>query len=92
MDGMSKLENLIVIAQQLEYVPPSTQEDQWEMFDVIFAAINVAMHNPIQIRACLILSKKFTFFRMINSTILKKYIKRFAEGVTPTASDFDSLS
>ena len=91
MDGISKLQNLILISKQVEYVAPTILEEEWEMFDVIFAAMNIALNNSIQMRACLILARKFTFFRMISSSLLKKYIKRYSEGIKPSSSDLDTI-
>jgi hypothetical protein len=75
---MTKLEDLIIIAQQIPYVEPSPVNiDEWSNDELLYKSINIALHNIIQIKAGLYICSLFSPLKLIYKSILNAYIKYF---------------
>ena len=77
---MTKLEELMIIAQNIPYIEPSSQNsDEWSSDELIYKSIHISLHNEIQIRAGLHMCNKFPPLKLVYKHILAGYIKFFTE-------------
>jgi len=77
---MTKLEDLIVIAQNITYVEPTnTNIDNWNNDDLLYKSINIALQSEIQIRAGLYICNSFPPLKLVYKSILNNYIKHFSK-------------
>jgi hypothetical protein len=75
---MVKLEELITIAQNINYVEPaSTNIDEWNNDELVYKSIQIALHNVVQIKAGLYMCNMFPPLKLIYKSILSGYIKYF---------------
>lgn len=75
---MTKLVDMIVIAQTVPYVEPISQNiDEWTSDELLFKSINIALENGIQIRAALNICNTFPPLKIIYKSILSKYITHY---------------
>jgi hypothetical protein len=75
---MTKLAELIIIAQNIPYVDPtSTNMDEWSSDELVFKSIQIALNNPVQIKAGLHICDQFPPLKLIYKSILNQYIKYF---------------
>ena len=75
---MTKLAELIIIAQNIPYVEPSSLNmEQWTSDELDFKSIHIALHNPVQIKAGLHICDQFPPLKLIYKSILNQYIKYF---------------
>ena len=73
-----KLDQMILIAQAIEYKKPTKNEAEWTNNEIIFSALNDALQNPVQISALKIFSKSLTPVNVAIKRYLEEYIKFFA--------------
>jgi len=72
---MTKLVDMIVIAQNVPYVEPISQNiDDWTSDELLYKSINIALENGIQIRSALNICNTFPPLKIIYKSILSKYI------------------
>lgn len=77
---MTKLEELIVIAQNIPYIEPTSQNtNEWSSDELIYKSINISLHNEIQICAGLHMCNKFPPLKLVYKHILSGYIKFFMD-------------
>ena len=77
---MTKLEELMIIAQNIPYIEPSSQNsDEWSSDELIYKSIHISLHNEIQIRAGLHMCNKFPPLKLVYKHILSGYIKFFTD-------------
>jgi len=75
---MTKLAELIIIAQNIPYIEPSSSNmEQWTSDELVFKCIDIALHNPVQIKAGLYVCEQFPPLKLIYKSILNQYIKYF---------------
>jgi hypothetical protein len=75
---MTKLEDLIIIAQNTPYIEPTIENiDEWSSEELLYKSINIALHNVIQIKAALYICSIFPPIKLIYKSILNGYIKHF---------------
>lgn len=49
---MTKLAELIIIAQNIPYIEPQSENmDEWSSDELVFKSIYIALSNPVQIKA-----------------------------------------
>ena len=72
-----KLDQMILIAQAIEYKKPTKNETEWTNNEIIFSAINDALQNPVQISAIKIFSKSLTPVNVAIKRYLEEYIKLY---------------
>ena len=84
---MTKLEELMIIAQNIPYIEPSSQNsDEWSSDELIYKSIHISLHNEIQIRAGLHMCNKFPPLKLVYKHILSGYIKFFTDLNTKVVS------
>ena len=84
---MTKLEELMIIAQNIPYIEPSSQNsDEWTSDELIYKSIHISLHNEIQIRAGLHMCNKFPPLKLVYKHILSGYIKFFKDLNTKVVS------
>ena len=71
------LMQLLELAKTIPYVDPEESEDQWNNDQVIYKAISIAIHTPIQLRAGLIMVEMFGPLKLIFKSIIRRYIKYY---------------
>jgi len=72
---MTKLVDMIVIAQNVHYVEPISQNiDDWTSDELLYKSINIALENGIQIRSALNICNTFPPLKIIYKSILSKHI------------------
>ena len=77
---MTKLEELIILAQNIPYIEPISQKlDEWSSDELIYKSIHISLHNEIQIRAGLHMCNKFPPLKLVYKHILSGYIKFFTD-------------
>lgn len=77
---MTKLAELIIIAQNITYIEPnSTNMDEWSSDELVFKSIQIALNNPVQIKAGLHICDQFPPLKLIYKSILNQYIKYFTQ-------------
>lgn len=77
---MPKLEELMIIAQNISYIEPSSQNsDEWTSDELIYKSIHISLHNEIQIRAGLHMCNKFPPLKLVYKHILSGYINFFTD-------------
>lgn len=77
---MTKLIELIIIAQNINYIEPqSLNMDEWSSDELVFKSIHMALNNPIQIKAGLHFCQQFPPLKLIYKNILNQYIKYFTQ-------------
>jgi hypothetical protein len=75
---MTKLIELVVIAQNITYIAPTNPDiEQWSSNELLFECIHIALHNPVQIKAGLHICDQFPPLKLIYKSILNQYIKYF---------------
>jgi hypothetical protein len=75
---MVKLEELIIIAQNINYIEPtSTNIDEWNNDELVYKSIQIALQNVVQIKAGLYICNMFPQLKLIYKSILSSYIKYF---------------
>jgi hypothetical protein len=75
---MTKLEDLIVVAQNITYIEPINENiDEWSNDELLYKSIHIALHNIIQIKAGLYICNMFPPLKLIYKSILNGYIKHF---------------
>lgn len=75
---MTKLEELMIIAQNIPYIEPSSQNsDEWSSDELIYKSIHISIHNDIHVRAGLHMCNKFPPLKLVYKHILHGYIKFF---------------
>lgn len=76
---MTKLVELILIAQNIPYVEPNSQTiDNWTSDELVFKSIHIALNNPVQIKAGLHICDQFPPLKLVYKSILNQYIKYFS--------------
>ena len=76
---MAKLVELIIIAQNIPYIEPQSENmDEWTSDELVFKSIYIALNNPVQIKACLHICNQFPPLKLIYKSILNQYIKYFS--------------
>lgn len=77
---MTKLIELVIIAQNINYIEPqSTNSDEWSLDELTFKAIKMALDNPLQIKAGLAICDQFPPLKLIYKSILNQYIKYYTK-------------
>tara|TARA_B100001093_G_C26103468_1_gene707813 strand:- start:139 stop:414 length:276 start_codon:yes stop_codon:yes gene_type:complete len=75
---MTKLKELLLIAQNINYIEPTEPNDlKWTQDEVIFKSIHIALQHEIQIRAGLYITDLFPPLKIVYKSILNKYINHF---------------
>jgi len=75
---MTKLVDMIVIAQNVPYYEPISQNiDEWTSDELLYKSINISLENGIQIRAALNICNTFPPLKIIYKSILSNYIKHY---------------
>lgn len=75
---MTKLEELIIIAQNTQYVEPMSENiDDWSNDELLYKSIDIALRNTIQIKAGMYICSIFPPIKLVYKSILNGYIKRF---------------
>ena len=76
---MAKLVELIIIAQNIPYIEPQSENmDDWSSDELVFKSIYIALNNPVQIKAGLHICNQFPPLKLIYKSILNQYIKYFS--------------
>jgi|UniRef100_A0A6C0CXV8 hypothetical protein len=76
---MAKLVELIIIAQNIPYIEPQSENmDEWTSDELVFKSIYIALNNPVQIKAGLHICNQFPPLKLIYKSILNQYIKYFS--------------
>lgn len=76
---MTKLPELIIIAQNITYIEPQlTNMDEWSSDELVFKSIYIALNNPVQIKAGLHICNQFPPLKLIYKSILNQYIRYFS--------------
>jgi hypothetical protein len=76
---MTKLVELIIIAQNIPYIEPQSENmDHWSSDELVFKSIYIALNNPVQIKAGLHICNQFPPLKLIYKSILNQYIKYFS--------------
>ncbi len=70
-----KLEDLIILARQIQYIPPTYNEDSWTQDDIYNAAISETLHNKYQIKASEIVCDSFAPIKIFFKGTLRNYIR-----------------
>ena len=75
---MSKLIEMIVIAEKIPYIPPTnTNVDEWTKDEMLYESIHIGLMNNIQVRTVLNMCNTYPPLKIIGKSILRKYIKHF---------------
>ena len=76
---MAKLVELIIIAQNIPYIEPQSENmDEWTSDELVFKSIYIALNNPVQIKAGLHICNQFPPLKLIYKSILNQYIRYFS--------------
>ena len=76
---MAKLVELIIIAQNIPYIEPQSENmDEWSSDELVFKSIYIALNNPVQIKAGLHICNQFPPLKLIYKSILNQYIRYFS--------------
>jgi hypothetical protein len=76
---MAKLVELIIIAQNIPYIEPQSENmDDWSSDELVFKSIYIALNNPVQIKAGLHICNQFPPLKLIYKSILNQYIRYFS--------------
>ena len=76
---MTKLVELIIIAQNIPYIEPQSENmDEWSSDELVFKSIQIALNNPVQIKAGLHICDQFPPLKLIYKSILNQYIRYFS--------------
>ena len=76
---MAKLVELIIIAQNIPYIEPQSENmDEWSSDELVFKSIYIALSNPVQIKAGLHICNQFPPLKLIYKSILNQYIRYFS--------------
>lgn len=76
---MAKLLELIIIAQNIPYIEPQSENiDDWTSDELVFKSIYIALNNPVQIKAGLHICNQFSPLKLIYKSILNQYIRYFS--------------
>lgn len=70
-----KLEDLIVVAKQIKYIPPSYDESSWTQDDIYNGAIQETLGTRYQMRASLMVCDSFAPLKLFFKSTLRNYIK-----------------
>ena len=72
---MTKLNELLLIAQNINYIEPTEPNDlKWSQDEVIFKSIHIALQHEIQIRAGLYITDLFPPLKITISVMINKKI------------------
>lgn len=75
---MTKLSELIIIAQNTPYIAPKSENiESWTSDELVFKSIQLALNSPVQIKAGLHICEQFPPLKLIYKSILNQYIKYF---------------
>ena len=75
---MTKLADMIVIAENVPYVGPvNTNIDEWTSDELLYHSIHIALVNRVQIRTALNICETFPPLKLIYKSILTRYITFF---------------
>lgn len=75
---MTKLTELILIAQNVYYIKPKTTDiDKWSSDELVFESIHIALNSEVQIKAGLHMCNQFPPLKLIYKAILNQYIKYY---------------
>lgn len=75
---MTKLLELIIIAQNTPYIAPNSENvEDWTSDELVFKSIQLALNSPVQIKAGLHICDQFPPLKLIYKSILNQYIKHF---------------
>lgn len=83
MDSLSNnlnnfnLLQLLDIAKNVHYNDPELPQDEWNQDEIMYKAIAIALDNPIQIRAALIMIDMFSPLKLVFKSIIRRYIKQY---------------
>lgn len=70
-----KLEDLIILAQQIKYIPPSYDETSWTQDDIYNGAIQETLGTRYQLKASLMVCDSFAPIKLFFKSTLRNYIK-----------------
>lgn len=71
------LDELIIFAKTLNYIPPNKDIEQWSDEECSFGSLAIALQNPVQIRSFKGICKMLPPLTLIFKQRLKNYIKMF---------------
>ena len=69
-----KLTELMLLAREITYIPPSYDESRWTTDDIYHAAINETLQSKYQMKATEIICGVFSPLKLLFKTTLKNYI------------------
>lgn len=77
---MSKLVELIAIAEKIPYIQPTNPNvNEWTNDEMLYESIHIGLVHDIQIKTGLNMCNTFPPLKLIGKRILKKYIKHFTD-------------
>ena len=72
---MSKLVEMIAIAEKIPYIPPTNSNvDEWTKDEMLYESIHIGLVNHIQVRTALNMCNTYPPLKLIGKSILRKYI------------------
>ena len=72
-----KLNDLIYLAQHVNYVKPEKNYNNWTEDEILFDAINIGLNNKSQIDIIFSSCDLFPPIKMLIKERIKRYIKQF---------------
>lgn len=77
MDKLKKLtlEELLELAKEIKYTPPSNDITTWTQQQVYHSALSVTVTQPVQIYAALLVCKTFPPLKIFFKSQIREYIK-----------------
>ena len=77
---MTKLVELIAIAENIPYIAPINPNiDDWTSDELLYESIHIALVNRVQIRSALNICNTFPPLKLVYKSILTQYIKYFTD-------------
>ena len=77
---MTKLVELIAIAENIPYIAPINPNiDHWTSDELLYESIHIALVNRVQIRSALNICNTFPPLKLVYKSILTQYIKYFTD-------------
>jgi hypothetical protein len=77
---MTKLVELIAIAENIPYIAPINPNiDDWTSDELLYESIHIALVNRVQIRSALNICNTFPPLKLVYKSILTRYIKYFTD-------------
>jgi len=89
---MTKLVELIAIAENIPYIAPTNPNiDEWSSDELLYESIHIALVNRVQIRSALNICNTFPPLKLIYKSILSRYIKYYTDVYTLSQQSQQSI-